>query len=390
MKQETLATEKAKMNSRDSIVRKKAELQSRGIRIPEELIDELEAEYNAPAVRTGRMVLCLESPTGDGELIPAFIINGKRGADSPYYMAKSDSGGYEVRTNDEKYTDIALLPRPRFYDSQAPGGVPRHKLAVIVGPGHLRSVVNQKCHYQSIGKPCKFCAVQHWWDSNIEKAMEDIADTVALGVRENAVRHVSLTTATLNTPGKGLEYLVKTAGLIQAKADVPVMLEFEPIPDFSLLDSLLKQARQAGVTTVSCNIECFDESLRPQIMPVKGKIQVDTYLKTWGKCLEIFGENEVFTVAIAGIGEDDASVLQGIEMAATHGVMTFLVPHSPANGALFEDFTALDADRMLSLYSRAVTIYKEHGLNMLASQAGCVRGGGFSAIKDVFKFGIEN
>jgi biotin synthase-related radical SAM superfamily protein len=263
-----------------------------------------------------------------------------------------------------------------------------HKLGVIVGPGHMRSVVNQRCYYQQIGKPCKFCAVQHWWDANIQKTSAEIAGAVEAGASEGIVEHISLTTATLNTKGKGLEYLVETARLIKAKTEIPIMLEFEPIEDFSRLDSLLREAEEAGVTTVSCNIECFDENLRPEIMPVKGRIPVAAYIKTWEKCIDIFGENEVFTVAIAGIGETDESLMRGIEMAASHGVMTFLVPHSPAIGAAYGDMGAPDADCMLSLYEKAAAIYQKYGLDICACRAGCARGGGFSAIKDVARFGV--
>ena len=388
MKQETLSIEPGKMDARDSVVRKKAELQSRGVRIPQELINELEVDYNAPAIGTGRMVLCLESPAGNGELIPVFIVNGKRAVYSPLHLIKNDMDEFEVWADNEKYTNVKLLPRPDFYNGMTTDGIPRHKLAVIVGPGHLRSVVNQRCYYQRTGTACQFCAVQHWWNADTTKASEEIASTVAMGVTEGLVSHVSLTTATMNTPGKGLEYLVETAKLIRARVDVPIMLEFEPIEDFSLLDSLLRKAKRECVTTVSCNIECFNESLRPKIMPSKGKISVSAYVKTWEKCREIFGNNEVFTVAVAGIGETDASILRGVEMAASCGVMTFLVPHSPAIGAAYEDMTAPGADRMLSLYSRAVAIYERYGLDLNACQAGCVRGGGFSAIKDVANFGI--
>jgi radical SAM protein (TIGR04043 family) len=377
------------MNKPDSLARIKAELQSRGVQIPEELIGELETKYNAPSIKTGRMVLCLEATESKGELVPAFIVNGKRAAASPLHLVKNDSNEYEVWKNDEKYTDITLLPRPEFYDSIIGSGIPGHKLAVIVGPGHLRSVVNQRCYYHQTGEGCRFCAVQHWWDANIKKALPEIADTVAAAVSEGVAYHISLTTATLNTEGKGLEHLVETAKLIQSRTNIPIMLEFEPIDDYSLLDSLLKEARQAGVTTVSCNIECFDEGLRQEVMPAKGRIPVATYISTWVKCLEIFGENEVFTVAVVGIGEEDESILKGVEMAASHGVMTFLVPHSPATGAAYEDMEAPGADRMLSLYKQAVAIYKKRGLDLCACQAGCVRGGGFSAIKDVARFGTR-
>jgi radical SAM protein (TIGR04043 family) len=376
------------MNRSDSLARKKAELQSRGVQVAPELLGELETKFNAPAIRTGRMVLCLDTPKRNGELTPVFIVNGKRASKSPLHLVSNGSENYEIWVGDEKYTNVSLLPRPSFYEKITGSGGPMFKLAVIVGPGHIRSVVNQNCFYHHLGKPCKFCAVQHWWDANIEKTPSDIADTIEAAVKEGLVKHVSLTTATLDTEDKGLESLVEIARLIQARVEVPVMLEFEPISDYSLLAALLKEAKLAGVTTASCNIECFDEKLRPEVMPMKGRIPVAAYIKTWEKCLEIFGKNEVFTVVVVGIGENDASILSGVEMAASSGVMTFLVPHSPAIGAAYEDMEAPGADRMLSLYERAVAIYKKYGLDLCASRAGCVRGGGFSAIKEVARFGV--
>lgn len=370
----------------DTLARKKAQFQARGVRIPQELISELETKWNAPAVRTGRVVLCLEPPEKSGELVPVFIVNGKRTSKSPFHLVQNDSR-FEIWQEAVKYTDVFLIPRPRFYDSFTSGGFHMCKVAVIVGPGHMRCVVNQRCNYHQIGKPCKFCAVQYWWDSTPEKAPTQIAETVEAGVKEGVVEHISLTTATLNTKGKGLESLVETAKLIQARVKVPIMIEFEPIGDYALLDSLLQEAKQAGVTTVSCNIECFDESLREEVMPIKGKIPIATYVKTWEKSLEVFGVNEVFTVVVVGIGEEDKSILRGIEMAASHGVMTFIVPHSPARGAVFEDMDSPTPERMVSLYEQAVRIYEKHGLNLFISQSGCVRGGGFSAIKDVARFG---
>jgi biotin synthase-related radical SAM superfamily protein len=358
------------LNRSDSLARKKAELQARGVQVPPELIGELETKYNAPAIRTGRMVLCLESPAGNGELIPVFIVNGKRASMSPLHLVKNSSHKYEVWIDDEKYTDITMLPRPKFYEKIMGSGIPMSKLAVMVGPGHLRSVVNQNCLYHRIGKSCKFCAVQHWWDANTEKMPSDVAGAIEAGVKEGLVKHVSLTTATLNTVGKGLEGLVEIARLIRTKVKVPIMLEFEPIGDDYLLDSLLEEAKQAGVTTVSCNIECFDESLRPEVMPMKGRIPVATYVKTWEKCLDVFGNNEVFTVVIAGLGEDDESILRGVELAASVGVVASIVPHTPMKKAVYEDMTPPGVERMLNLYAAALPVYERYGLKLYGGTGG--------------------
>src|SRR4030042_1069548 len=102
----------SRMGKQVSVVRRKVELQEKGVRVPPELIAELEAKYNAPALSTGRMVLCLESPRGDGELIPAFIVNGKRVYKSPFHLVKKNPDKFEVWKDDARYTDISFITRP--------------------------------------------------------------------------------------------------------------------------------------------------------------------------------------------------------------------------------------------------------------------------------------
>lgn len=371
----------------NSVTRIKAELQEKGLRIAPELAAELEKHYNAPAVSTGRLVVCLTSPEDKNELLPVFIVNGKRGEKSPFELVESKPGKFQVLKDGEKYTDVTLIPRPKFYDLNTSTGIPMSKVAVIVGPGHIRSVVNQRCYYQQVSMACKFCAVQNWWNAMPTKQPEQVAETVVAAYKEGAARHVSLTTATAMTPDKGLSNLVRTAQLIQEKAKIPIMLEFEPSSDFKLIHTLLRKAKAAGVTTVSINIEVFDEKLREEIMPAKGKVPVREYVNTWKKCLDIFGPNEVSTTVVVGVGESDESIINGIEMVAQNGVITFVVPHSPAIGAVYEDMEPPSADRMLGLYEKAAEIMKKHGLDICAATAGCVKGGGFSAIKDVSRFG---
>ena len=181
---------------------------------------------------------------------------------------------------------------------------------------------------------------------------------------------MSLTTATLGTRGKGLEELVETAELIRARVKVPVMLEFEPINDYSLLSSLLYEARNAGVTTVSCNIECFDESLREEIMPMKGKNTIANYIKVWQKCVDVFDHNEIYTMVIAGLGEDNASILRGVELAASYGVVASIVPHTPMRNAVYENMEPPTAERMLYLYEEALPIYEKYGLKLYGGTGG--------------------
>ena len=181
---------------------------------------------------------------------------------------------------------------------------------------------------------------------------------------------LTLSTGTRLSEGKGLEDIVETAKLIHAKADVTKTLNFEPLTDFSLLESLLREGKQAGATTALCNVECFDESLREYIMPMKGKNTIADYIKVWQKCVDIFDHNEVYTMVIAGIGEDDASILRGVELAASHGVVASIIPHTPMRKAVFEDMEPPATERMLYLYEEALPIYEKYGLKLYGGTGG--------------------
>lgn len=351
----------------NSIAWKKVEFQTKGVRISEELKNDLESNWNAPAVKNERIVFCLQS--SENKLASVLVVNGNHVIRSPFRMVKNDYG-FEILKDDEKYSDIVVLPRPKFYDRLTSDGVPMPKIAVLGEPDHLRSVVNQNCSYQTKDNACKFCAVQQWWGGTTTKTPTQIAQTVEAGVKEGVATHVSLSTGTTSTKGKGLEDLVETAKAISERVNPTITLNFEPLNDYALLESLLSEAKGAGATTVLCNIECFDEGLRKEIMPVKGKAPIGKYIKTWKKCLEIFGDNEVFTMVIAGIGEDDESILKGVEMAASHGVIASIVPHTPMKGAIFENMEPPASERMISLYEKAEPIYKRYGLKLYGGTGG--------------------
>jgi biotin synthase-related radical SAM superfamily protein len=147
-------------------------------------------------------------------------------------------------------------------------------------------------------------------------------------------------------------------------------LNFEPLTDYSLLESLLREGKAAGATTALCNIECFDENLREDIMPMKGKNTIEDYMRVWERCVNIFGHNEVYTMVIAGLGERDESILKCVELAASVGVVASIVPHTPMRKAAYEDMSPPSVSRMLYLYEQALPIYEKYGLELYGGTGG--------------------
>lgn len=358
----------------------KAELQSRGVKVPHEMRQELDERFNVPGIMSGRFLFNLEDPEGD--TVSVFTMDGDFTKESPYHL-KKEQDAYAIYDNGSKYTDISFPPRPKFYDMKTSDGTPMNKVVALGEPGHVRTAVTQHCYYWGIGKACKFCAVKYWWDSNVHKTPLQIAESIEAAVKEGVVEHVSLSTGTLNTPDKGLKGELETIKLILERVQVPIMIEFEPVDDLEWL----KTMKDAGVGTVFCNIESFDDEVRLDIMPGKGVIPISKYVETWDKCIELFGKNEVFTTVIVGIGEDDESIMKGVEFAAKHGVMASIVPHFPTTGSKLAHLKPPGTERMVRLYQMAGPIFEKYGLNPFVSDAGCAKGGAFTALKDVLRFG---
>ena len=105
-------------------------------------------------------------------------------------------------------------------------------------------------------------------------------------------------------------------------------------------------------------------------MPLKGKNTIADYVKVWEKCVEVFEDNEVYTMAIAGLGESDESILEGVEIAASVGVVASIVPHTPMRKAVYEDMIPPTVERMLYLYEKALPIYQKYGLKLYGGTGG--------------------
>jgi biotin synthase-related radical SAM superfamily protein len=204
----------------------------------------------------------------------------------------------------------------------------------------------------------------------MDKTPAQVAEVAGAAFREGMIKHVTLSTGTRLTRGKGLEDLVDAARLIQKRASVTMTLNFEPLTDSSLLESLLSDGKVAGATTALCNIECFDENLREDIMPMKGRNTIDDYYRVWQKCVDIFGHNEVYTMVIAGLGESDESILRGVESTASMGVVTSIVPFTPMMNSAYEDREPPSVERMLHLYESALPIYEKYGLKLYGGTGG--------------------
>jgi biotin synthase-related radical SAM superfamily protein len=129
--------------------------------------------------------------------------------------------------------------------------------------------------------------------------------------------------------GRGMEIIEPVVREIKnVYPSLDIAVEITPPKNLKWIDKL----KNAGVSSLMMNIECWDESIRKEIIPGKNRLcSKDTYLKAFEHSIEIFGKGKVTSCFVVGT-EKIESLKEGA------GVLTDLnVIPSPLAGRYFED-----------------------------------------------------
>ncbi|MGQ9565333.1 MAG: MSMEG_0568 family radical SAM protein [Candidatus Bathyarchaeales archaeon] len=302
---------------------------------------------------------------------------------SPFTLVKRGND-WVIRKNGRRFANVKIVPNPRFYEKHTSKGTLMRKLAILHGKDCLASTVYSKCVYWSGSKQCKFCGIGLEKPDRLEiKNPQELSEVAEEAFREGVAKHVTLTTGTPSSPDKGAALLAEATKAIKERAALLVHVQLEPPKDKAFLDKLYA----AGVDTVGIHAECFDSKVRSNVCPMKRNL--DVYFEAWEYCVKLFGDAQVSSFVIVGLGESDKSILKGAEKLAELGVVPFLLPLHPIVGSLFEFAQPPSPQRMLRLYESVGEILWKHSLNPLKNKAGCVKCGACSALNEVFLYGFK-
>jgi radical SAM protein (TIGR04043 family) len=362
--------ELAKANGARTVFELKTKLLCSGLRVPEGF----EKGRKSGAGPASGLYLRLGNDT---------VVNAptwpKFAQDSPLYLRRSSADTWVVVDGEAEFI-VKPLVRPKFYDKLTRDGVLMSKVALRHGLDCIASTVLQTCVYWRSGEQCRFCGIElSLRDNNTiaRKTPKQLIEVVDEALAEGVCKHVTLTTGTPTTDDKGIKLYV---GLVEAlKAihpSLPVQVQFEPPKVMLTMDEL----QRAGVDSVGIHIESFDKDILRKMCPGKSRTATDEYIEAWRYAVELFGEGEVSTYIIAGLGENDDNIVPAARMLANLGVIPYIVPVRPMAGTPIENTRPPSYDRMINLYRDVADILNESGLNPSDTKAGCPRCGGCSAL----------
>ena len=301
---------------------------------------------------------------------------------SPFALVQT-SRTWQILKDGEFIVEATIVPKPGFYEKRTSEGIPMRKIALLHGKDCFASTVYSKCIYWSIGKQCKFCGIELGHSERLVlKPPRQLGEVAEEAFKEGTAKHVSLTTGTPMEQDKGALILAEATKEIKQRVNMPVHVQLEPPESIKWLELL----RNAGVDTVGIHAECFDEKVLKHVCPMKANLE--DYFKAWKTAVELFGEGQVSTFIIAGLGETDESILQGAEKTAEMGVVPYLLPLRPIEGTKFGNASPPSTERMIRLYERVCQTLKDYGLDPRKNRAGCVRCGACSSLTEAFAHGF--
>ncbi len=291
--------------------------------------------------------------------------------------------------NLDPYKHFWKVPAPSFYDDifmpkerlGIGGGIPYRKIALVHGTDCVATTINQSCKYWRCGTQCDFCAIEEPLKDNDTMPKKDPDALVAFTEKaraEKRVKHFTLTSGTQDTPdGGALEY-VPFVDALKHNFKYPVHVQVTPVNKMEYLDKLY----YAGVDNVGIHIETFPEANRRLHTPGKSEIPLKAFEKNWDYAVTLFGENQVESYVLVGLGETIKEFTDAVDLLVNHGVIPLVVPARPIKNTTFEKNKLGGYEELVKRYIYVAKRLHEQGLRPEKAVAGCVRCGACSAIQE--------
>jgi biotin synthase-related radical SAM superfamily protein len=209
---------------------------------------------------------------------------------------------------------------------------------------------------------CKYCPVPKL--QGHVKNEEEVISIVEEVLKTGNLKAISLTSGVEVSVEGEVERVLKLLPALR-KYNVPIGVSVYPTEGCS------RNFYESGVSEVKYNVETMDREIFKKVC---GDLSLDYILDRLKEAVDIFGKNRVFSNFIIGLGENDASVIEGIETLAKMGVIPILRPVNPHPLRIGDCFTERPSpERLLRLAKVEAEILKQYGLNPGIAMTMCLK-----------------
>lgn len=244
-----------------------------------------------------------------------------------------DPGQSRITVNGVRYSDCCFLATDRLRIHHAP-----------------------ICHYKANGTGCAFCNAA---SDNIPFDLGDTREVLEYYCARPDVNHFLIGGGS-SAPSAEQGRILRIVKMLREISQKNIYVMCLPPEDTRDLDALYR----AGVTEIAFNIEIYDREIAGRVMPGKGNIPVEQYMRTLSYAAELWGKSgNVRTLFVVGL-EPAGSLLYGIEAVCSLGTQPILSVFRPLPGTALAHLTPPDNEWLLDIYNKAEKICVRYGKHL--------------------------
>ncbi len=273
---------------------------------------------------------------------------------SPYTLVKKSQNLYVFDKRDDSYWNVFCpSSAPFWYEEKIPDAdqMVVGDYVLLEGDFTAISSITHGCDYFCSHGPCQFCAIgAEIQPFEIRKPY--LISSIKSVCADKSITNFHLTGGNTLDSDRGIyRYFDFVSFIKELREDMKVAVEFTP-PEISIQRKMFESLKQAGVDSITMNIEFWNDEDRARFMPIKGVIPKKDYISAFEIGLEVFGKNKVTCGFIVGL-ESINDTKKGIEEVTNKGVVAEVYPFKPNTGSVLENYSITNTKVILeaSLYA---------------------------------------
>jgi len=267
------------------------------------------------------------------------------------------------------------VPNP-VADTVLSSGVKLRDVAGLNPEGGLHVMYSAECSLKDKGLDCMFCGFnERAKDGNANKvpikSARQVAEAYTIARKAGLANHFRITGGFI-PERREVEYYIDVAEAIHE--------DWESFYGVAIIGApadltVIPKYKEAGFQQVSHNLEIWNKDIFAALCP--GKERETGGWQHWIDALEysvsVFGKGNVHTNFVGGLEPLD-SVLEGIEILASKGVVAHFSVFRPEIGTALEGWRSPEAAWHYKLVDKATNIFNRYGFTNLQMYSGPASG----------------
>ena len=231
--------------------------------------------------------------------------------DSPYEITRREDGRLFLERDGEAIDEISFEPATEWLFKSTSQGTLMTSVFMSWSRLALLGCALRYCEYTKTGDQCVYCcldaSIGEFKDRGFQYTMgiepADAAEVYRAAIEEvGALRNVAMTGGSLLSRNKEMDrYIAIYGALDKVRKETGDPSWFAACVTAPPDVTVLRELRAAGLDSIVPNMDCWEESLWPEIVPGKHKyVGRDYWIEALAKSVDVFGKGHVGSVFVVG------------------------------------------------------------------------------------------